>query len=59
MHKSNYLQDLTDEELALLYVEGNNRAFDLLLSRNEVKLFIASRTALLKNANLSPSSKWP
>lgn len=33
------LQDLTDEELALLYVEGNNRAFDLLLLRNEVKLF--------------------
>ncbi len=33
------LQDLTDEELALFYVEGNNRAFDLLLSRNEVKLF--------------------
>lgn len=33
------LQELTDEELALLYVEGNNRAFDLLLSRNEVKLF--------------------
>ena len=33
------LQDLTDEELALLYVEGNNRAFELLLSRNEVKLF--------------------
>lgn len=22
------LQDLTDEELALLYVEGNNRAFE-------------------------------
>lgn len=33
------LEDLTDEELALLYVEGNNRAFDLLLSRNEMKLF--------------------
>ena len=33
------LQELTDEELALLYVEGNNRAFDELLSRNEVKLF--------------------
>lgn len=33
------LQELPDEELALLYVEGNNRAFDLLLSRNEVKLF--------------------
>lgn len=30
---------MTDEELALLYVEGNNRAFDELLSRNEVKLF--------------------
>lgn len=33
------LQDLTDEELAVMYVDGNNRAFDLLLSRNEVKLF--------------------
>ena len=33
------LQDLTDEELALLYVDGNNRAFDLLLERNEVKIF--------------------
>lgn len=33
------LEDLTDEELALLYVEGDNRAFDMLLSRNEVKLF--------------------
>ena len=30
---------MTDEELALAYVEGNNKAFDLLLSRNEVKLF--------------------
>ena len=33
------LQVLTDEELALLYVEGDNRAFDELLSRNEVKIF--------------------
>lgn len=33
------LQEMTDEELALKYVEGDNRAFDLLLSRNEVKLF--------------------
>ena len=33
------LQDLTDEELAMLYVEGSNPAFDELLSRNEVKLF--------------------
>ncbi len=30
---------MTDEELALAYVEGNNKAFDLLLSRCEVKLF--------------------
>lgn len=33
------LQDLTDEELAMLYVGGDNQAFDELLSRNEVKLF--------------------
>lgn len=33
------LKEMTDEELALAYVEGDNRAFDLLLSRNEVKLF--------------------
>lgn len=33
------LNELTDEELALAYVGGNNKAFDLLLSRNEVKLF--------------------
>ena len=33
------LNDMTDEELALSYVEGNNQAFDLLLARNEVKLF--------------------
>lgn len=33
------LQDMIDEELALSYVDGNNRAFDLLLSRNQSKLF--------------------
>lgn len=33
------LQDMTDEELALSYVDGNNRAFDLLLLRNQSKLF--------------------
>ena len=33
------LQDMTDEELALSYVDGNYRAFDLLLSRNQSKLF--------------------
>lgn len=30
---------MTDEELAISYVQGNNRAFDELLSRNQSKLF--------------------
>lgn len=30
---------LTDEELVISYVRGNNRAFDELLSRNQSKLF--------------------
>ena len=29
----------TDEELAMAYIEGNNRAFDLLLQRTQSKLF--------------------
>ncbi len=29
----------TDEELAMLYVEGDNRAFDELLTRNQQKLY--------------------
>lgn len=33
------LAQMTDEELALCYMDGNNRAFDLLLSRNQSKLF--------------------
>jgi RNA polymerase sigma-70 factor (ECF subfamily) len=32
-------EGMTDEELALLYVGGNNRAFDELLSRTQTKLF--------------------
>lgn len=32
-------ESVTDEALALLYVEGNNRAFDELLSRTQSKLF--------------------
>lgn len=32
-------EGLTDEALALLYVDGNNRAFDELLSRTQEKLF--------------------
>ena len=30
---------LTDEELALSYIDGNNKAFDELLARNQDKLF--------------------
>ena len=33
------LENMTDEALAMLYIDGNNRAFDLLLSRNQSKLF--------------------
>ncbi len=33
------LNAMTDEELAILYVHGNNGAFDLLLSRNQSKIF--------------------
>ena len=32
-------EGVTDEELALLYVKGDNRAFDELLERTKVKLF--------------------
>lgn len=35
----NTINDMTDEELALSYVGGNKRAFDLLLARNQSKLF--------------------
>ena len=33
------LNGMTDEQLALSYVGGNNKAFDLLLSRTQSKLF--------------------
>ena len=33
------LREMTDEELAIAYIEGNNKAFDVLLERNEQKLF--------------------
>ena len=32
-------EGMTDESLAMLYVKGNNRAFDELLSRTQTKLF--------------------
>ncbi len=33
------LNEMTDEALAMSYVNGNNRAFDVLLSRTQSKLF--------------------
>ncbi|MCI6702391.1 MAG: sigma-70 family RNA polymerase sigma factor [Prevotellaceae bacterium] len=33
------IHEMTDEELALAYIDGNNRAFDLLLERNQSRLF--------------------
>lgn len=35
----NSLKEMTDEQLALQYIDGNNAAFDLLLERNKQKLF--------------------
>lgn len=36
------LEKLTDEELAMRYVDGNNRAFDVLLNRTQQKIFHTS-----------------
>lgn len=33
------IKSMTDEQLALAYIDGNNRAFDDLLSRNQDKVF--------------------
>lgn len=33
------LDEMTDEELALKYMDGNNQAFDLLLDRNQSRVF--------------------
>lgn len=33
------LKEMTNEELAIAYVHGDNKAFDLLLSRNQEKLY--------------------
>lgn len=35
----NNLETMSDEELALSYIDGNNSAFDILLQRNESKVF--------------------
>ncbi|SEF74861.1 RNA polymerase sigma-70 factor, ECF subfamily [Xylanibacter ruminicola] len=33
------VESMSDEQLALAYIDGNNRAFDELLSRNQEKIF--------------------
>ncbi len=33
------LEEMTDEELAISYINGDNRAFDMLLSNNQRKVF--------------------
>ncbi len=33
------IEEMTDEQLAMSYINGNNQAFDLLLARNQSKLF--------------------
>ncbi len=35
----NNLKSMTDEQLALAYVDGDDKAFDLLLQRNQSKIF--------------------
>ena len=32
-------ESMSDEQLALAYIDGNNRAFDELLTRNQDKIF--------------------
>ena len=33
------IEEMTDEQLAMSYINGDNQAFDLLLARNQSKLF--------------------
>ena len=35
----NNYESMSDEKLALLYIDGDNKAFDVLLARNQSKLF--------------------
>lgn len=46
------LESMTDEELALSYINGNNRAFDELLSRNQDKIF-SYISYIVKDENLA------
>lgn len=46
------LKTMTDEQLALAYIDGNNRAFDELLSRNQDRIFTTIMYAV-KDENLA------
>ena len=43
------LNTMTNEELAISYMEGNNRAFDMLLQRTQDALFTLSVSAFSVN----------
>ena len=46
------IKSMTDEQLALAYIEGNNKAFDEILLRNQDKLFTYSM-CIVKNEDLA------
>ena len=48
----------TDEALALLYIDGDNKAFDELLARNQQKLF-SYIMFVVRDPELTTCSKKP
>lgn len=51
LHKKN-INVMTDEELVAMYIDGNNRAFDILLSRHQEKVF-AYFFSVVKNQEMA------
>ena len=46
------IKSMSDEQLALAYIDGNNKAFDELLSRNQDKVFTYIM-CIVKNEDLA------
>lgn len=46
------MSDMTDEELVVMYIDGNNRAFDILLARHQEKVF-AYLFSVVKNQEMA------
>ena len=46
------IKSMSDEQLALAYIDGNNKAFDELLSRNQDKIFTYIM-CIVKNEDLA------